>query len=137
MARAFLIEAHMPAPFWVNAIHTTMFVANRLSTPNIQGQSPFEKLLSNPLIITFSKLLVVLVTQISQPPLLKSSLHILLDAFSLDTPPITKVTNVLTPLRVETTLVAMFFMSMNFLCWNFLTLLTPHYSVLHAYLPSV
>jgi len=33
MARAFHIETHMPATFWVDAIHTAMFVANRL--PNL------------------------------------------------------------------------------------------------------
>jgi len=44
MACAFLIEAYMPATFWVDAIHTAVSVANRLPTPNLQGKSPFEKL---------------------------------------------------------------------------------------------
>ena len=44
IARAFLNEAHMPATFWVDAIQTAVFVANRLPTPNLHGQSPFEKL---------------------------------------------------------------------------------------------
>jgi len=46
IARSFLVEAHMPATFWVEAIQTVVFVANRLRlpTPNLQGHSPFEKL---------------------------------------------------------------------------------------------
>jgi len=46
IARSFLVEAHMPATFWVEAIQTVVFVANRLRlpTPNLQGHSSFEKL---------------------------------------------------------------------------------------------
>ena len=35
MAWAFLIEAHMPATFWFDAIHVAVFVANKLPTPNL------------------------------------------------------------------------------------------------------
>ena len=44
IVRAFLIEANIPANFWVNAIQTAVFIVNRLPTHNLQGQSPFGKL---------------------------------------------------------------------------------------------
>ena len=44
IARSFLIEANMPASFWVDAVQIAVFVANRLPTPNLEGSSSFEKL---------------------------------------------------------------------------------------------
>jgi len=40
----FLIESQMSSTFWVNAIQTVVFTIDRLPTPTLQRQSPFEKL---------------------------------------------------------------------------------------------
>ena len=44
IAQAFLIEANMPATFWIDTIQTIVFIVNELPMPNLQGHSAFEKL---------------------------------------------------------------------------------------------
>ncbi|CAH9134641.1 unnamed protein product, partial [Cuscuta epithymum] len=44
LARIMLFEAKMPAIFWVDAVFTATYIINRLSTPNLNGATPFEKL---------------------------------------------------------------------------------------------
>ncbi|CAH9142791.1 unnamed protein product, partial [Cuscuta epithymum] len=44
LTRTMLLEAKMPANFWVDAVFTATYIINRLPTPNLNGLSPFEKL---------------------------------------------------------------------------------------------
>ena len=50
-----LAQAHMPLKFWWNAFHTATYLINRLPTPVLNNQSPFEKLFHKSPDYTFMK----------------------------------------------------------------------------------
>ncbi|KAI4297606.1 hypothetical protein L6164_037490 [Bauhinia variegata] len=47
-ARSLLFQASLPLHFWGDAILTATYLVNRLPTPLLHNQSPFEKLFSKP-----------------------------------------------------------------------------------------
>ena len=53
MVHSFLIRAHLPSMFWVEAAFAAVFTINRLPTPTLANQSPFEKLFGPPLDYSF------------------------------------------------------------------------------------
>ena len=44
MTRSFLIDASMPAYFWLDVANTAIYTINRLPTPILKNKSPFEVL---------------------------------------------------------------------------------------------
>ncbi|RVW31814.1 Retrovirus-related Pol polyprotein from transposon TNT 1-94 [Vitis vinifera] len=43
-ARAFRFQAHLPLPFWAECVSTVVHIINRLPTPLLSRQTPFERL---------------------------------------------------------------------------------------------
>ncbi|RVW94271.1 Retrovirus-related Pol polyprotein from transposon TNT 1-94 [Vitis vinifera] len=43
-ARAFRFQAHLPLPFWAECVSTAVHIINRLPTPLLSRQTPFERL---------------------------------------------------------------------------------------------
>ncbi|RVW67415.1 Retrovirus-related Pol polyprotein from transposon TNT 1-94 [Vitis vinifera] len=43
-ARAFHFQAHLPLPFWAECVSTAVHIINRLPTPLLSRQTPFERL---------------------------------------------------------------------------------------------
>ena len=43
-ARAFRFQAHLPLHFWVECVSTAIHIINRLPTPLLSRQTPFERL---------------------------------------------------------------------------------------------
>ncbi|WJZ84553.1 hypothetical protein VitviT2T_004153 [Vitis vinifera] len=43
-ARAFRFQAHLPLPFWAECVSTVVHIINRLPTPLLSHQTPFERL---------------------------------------------------------------------------------------------
>ncbi|RVW14961.1 Retrovirus-related Pol polyprotein from transposon TNT 1-94 [Vitis vinifera] len=43
-ARAFRFQAHLPLPFWEECVSTAVHIINRLPTPLLSRQTPFERL---------------------------------------------------------------------------------------------
>ena len=48
MARALLFESHLPTHFWSYVIKHTVFLVDRVPSPVIQNQTPFELLFAQP-----------------------------------------------------------------------------------------
>src|SRR4051812_28094167 len=44
LARAFRFQAHLPLRFWAECVFTAVYVTNRLPTPLLSQQTPFERL---------------------------------------------------------------------------------------------
>lgn len=45
---ALLFESQVPTKFWCEAVHTTVYLINRLPTPVLRNISPFESLYGSP-----------------------------------------------------------------------------------------
>jgi len=46
MTRSFLIDAFLPASYWLDALYAAVFTINRLRTPILKDKSPYEVLLT-------------------------------------------------------------------------------------------
>jgi len=53
MVCTFLLDAHLPGQFWVDAAYTTTFIINRPPTHLLDGNSPYEKLFHKTLDYSF------------------------------------------------------------------------------------
>ncbi|CAH9085932.1 unnamed protein product [Cuscuta europaea] len=44
LTRTLLIDSSIPSTFWVNALYTATFIVNRLPTPILNGDTPYQRL---------------------------------------------------------------------------------------------
>jgi transposase InsO family protein len=113
-ARAFRFQAHLPLHFWAECVSTAVHIINRLPTPLLSHQTPFERLLENSLLILiFESLHVLPMLLLCMSPI---NLPLVPDvAFFLAIPSVRKLINSMTSQLIKCSLVVMlFFMKQYF-----------------------